>query len=75
MLMLIGMISVFIVLLIVVVGGRILISIVNRYFPGQNIKSKQGGDHTISSKTMAVLAATVAHVTGGKGVISEITKK
>ncbi|MEQ9231079.1 MAG: hypothetical protein RIF46_10385 [Cyclobacteriaceae bacterium] len=63
----IGMITVFVVLLLVVITGNILIRLVNRFVP----ESKDG----ISDKTLAVLTAAVESVTGGKGKITKIEKQ
>ncbi|MEM9324058.1 MAG: oxaloacetate decarboxylase [Bacteroidota bacterium] len=70
-LLLIGMITVFVVLLLVVLVGNLLIFFVNRYLSPQD----QDPDSTgISAKEVAVLTATVEVITQGKGVIERIEK-
>jgi len=83
MLLVVGMLTVFAILFLVVVSGQILIRIVNRYSPEQ-IKPKSAVSPLIippvtnpksePSKIAAIIAAVEA-VTGGKGRITKITKK
>ncbi len=69
-LLLIGMITVFVVLFLVVSVGNLLIYFVNRYLPVD-----QGPpDSSIPGKKVAVLTAAVEAVTQGKGVITKIEK-
>lgn len=70
-LLVIGMITVFVVLMLVVFTGNILIRIVNRYFPGQ----PQNLSSTISSQKLAAITAAVEIVTEGKGKIISIEKE
>lgn len=63
----IGMITVFVVLLLVVITGNILIRLVNRFSPA--------GQEGISKKTVAVLTAAVEAFTEGKGSITKIEKQ
>ncbi len=75
-LMVIGMISVFIVLLVVVMGGSILINFINKYYPESVISQVSNSkDSLVSPKIMAVLTAAVLQATGGKGHIDEVLKK
>ena len=71
-LLLVGMITVFVVLLLVVVTGNILIRIVNKFFP-----LISGGDQMsgISPQKIAAVTAAVETVTKGKGQIISIEKK
>lgn len=69
----IGMITVFVVLLLVVVCGNLLIKIVNKYAP-EPIAKKKLIKPLISNKEIAVLSAVVEHVTLGKGKIESIKK-
>ena len=71
-LMLIGMVTVFAILAFVVQGGKVIIFIVNRYFPEQeknSISSKGDG------RQIAVLTAVVDAITKGKGRIEKISKE
>ena len=67
-LLLIGMITVFIVLALVVAIGNLLINIINRYFaeaPSQN---------AINPKKLAAISAAVDIVSEGKAHIQKIEK-
>ena len=70
-LLLIGMITVFLVLLLVVVIGNVLISITNKFAvaPAKNITKK-----TIDNKKLAAITAAVEIVTEGKVRIEKIEK-
>ena len=71
MLMCVGMVSVFVILLIVIFGGELLIRIINKIAPEAVAKaSAQGEDPTVK----AVLQEAVAQLTGGRGQIVKITK-
>ena len=78
LLLLVGMITVFTILFLVIFTGRVLILIVNRYFPAEQISSKFETTYKTTSETdkkiVAVLEATVNQITGGKGKIEEINK-
>ncbi len=67
MLMLVGMITVFAILLIVIYGSQLLIRIVNSI-----TKEKPAGKEDPSVDD--ILAAAVAQITGGKGRIVKVTK-
>ena len=72
-LLIVGMISVFIILGIVVCIGRFLIYIVNKMesqYPDAAIKNPT----ILSRKNIAVISATVAHITKGRGVVESIKK-
>ncbi len=69
-LLIIGMITVFVVLLLVVLTGNALISIVNRLSPAAPITSQKDEE---ASKVAAITAA-VEVFTQGKGHITKIDK-
>ncbi len=80
--LLVGMITVFVILFLVVVTGQTLIRFVNRFFPGESkladSKSKPvpvfyDEDNISKSKMVAIIAAVEA-VTNGQGKISRIEK-
>lgn len=75
-LMVIGMITVAVILLLVVLTASLLIKLINRYGPDPVLKKEKVSkiEAKIDAKKLAVLAAVVEHITGGKGVIKEITK-
>ena len=66
----VGMVTVFIILLIVIYGSQGLINIVNKIVPEEQAPAKAGAD----SNTKAILEAAVAQLTGGKGHITKITE-
>ena len=79
LLLVVGMITVFIILSLVVLTGRILIWVVNNYFSPEE---KIAYDYTVPfveddvlyKKKLAAIAAAVEIATGGKGKIVKIEK-
>ena len=69
MLMVVGMVTVFLILLIVILGSRLLIAAANKLAP-EAVAAAAGPD----ASTRRVLEAAVAQLTGGKGKITNITK-
>jgi oxaloacetate decarboxylase gamma subunit len=71
-LMIVGMTTVFLILLIVIWGGKLLIKAVNQFAPEEVATPKRGSDAstTVDSTTMAVLQQVVSQITGGKGKIA-----
>lgn len=74
--MVVGMITVFCILLIVIFGSQGLISIVNKIAPEEAKPAKAGASSAQGpdAVTVSVLEAAVAQLTGGKGHITKITK-
>jgi len=68
MLMLVGMITVFCILLIVIYGSELLIKIVNSLTKEKPAEAKE------DSSVNDILSAAVAQITGGKGRIVKVTK-
>ena len=71
-LMLIGMVTVFVILTIVIYGSKLLIQIINRISPEETPKSN--GSKKEDSIHSAVLEAAVSQITGGTGHIVKITE-
>ena len=69
-LMIVGMVTVFLILLIVIFGSTLMIRIVNRIAPAETAKP---APPTLEPATRQVLEAAVAQLTGGKGRITNIT--
>lgn len=67
--MLVGMITVFLILIIVITGSRLLIRLINRIAPEQELKKSPAGEDY-----RAVFEAAVSQLTGGKGKLTKITK-
>jgi len=72
-LLVVGMTSVFVVLALIVLLGKLTLAIANRY--PEVKKAKRGRDQsTISSEIMSVLIATVDFETEGRGRVERIEK-
>ena len=69
-LMLIGMVTVFTILLIVIYGSKLLIAAINKFAPEQPKSPAKKTDDA----PVAILEAAVSQLTGGKGHIVKITK-
>lgn len=67
----IGMITVFVVLSLVVVVGNVLIKIVNRFAPLQEVALREP---EISNSKIAAIISAVEIITGGKGRITKIDR-
>ncbi len=68
----VGMITVFVVLSLVVVVGNLLIRIVNRIAPLQDVISKEAA---ISNSKIAAITSAVELLTKGKGRITKIERE
>ena len=76
-LMIVGMLTVFCILLIVINFGKLLINIVNRIAPEEEVAPKKAAAQTpaaIDSTTMSILEAAVQQITGGKGHVARARK-
>lgn len=76
-LMVVGMVTVFVILLIVINMGKLLIHLVNKYAPEEVEPQKTKAVATvqaIDANVKAVLDAAVAQITGGKGHITNIKR-
>jgi oxaloacetate decarboxylase gamma subunit len=72
-LMLVGMITVFVILSLVVISGNVLIRIVNRYFPQPSSPSPTP-QADISPAKIAAIATAIDLVSDGKARITSIEK-
>ena len=71
LLMIVGMVSVFVILVIVIYGGELLIRIVNRFAPQpQAVREAPEADPSVRE----ILEKAVAGITSGRGRIVKITK-
>jgi oxaloacetate decarboxylase gamma subunit len=76
MLMAVGMLTVFSILALVVMGGKIMIILINRFAPLPDIESPAlSGSYGIAKTKVAAITAAVETITGGKGKITEINKE
>ena len=69
-LMIVGMVTVFAVLLIIINLSKLLIKLVNKFALEENVKKdvKQNGPE-IPANIMAVIQQTVKEITNGKGTV------
>lgn len=75
--MVVGMATVFLILQIVVSGGKLLIKLVNKIAPEEVVAPKKAAaaaPATIDAGTMAVLQEVVKQITGGKGHVASAKK-
>ena len=75
-LMLVGMITVFAILLIVINLSKVLINIVNKVAPEEAPKKKVETQipTKIDSNIMAIIEAAVKELTAGKGTVTSVEK-
>ena len=75
LLFMIGMVTVFVILFIVVTGGNILIKLINKIdFDITQIEKPSSKDIGLSSSKEAVIQAVVSIITDGKGKVDKIEK-
>ena len=74
-LMIVGMVTVFAVLLIIINLSKLLIKLVNKFALEENVKKdvKQNGPE-IPATIMAVIQQAVKEITNGKGTVSNVVK-
>ena len=76
-LMVIGMLTVFAILLIVINLGKVLIKVVNAIAPEEQPAPKKAAKTAptaIDARTMAILEQAVSQITGGKGHVASARK-
>ena len=77
-LMVVGMVTVFIILMIVIQLGKWLIQIVNKVAPEETVAPKRkptpGTTTAIDAQTLAVIREAVSQITGGKGSVSKVER-
>lgn len=76
-LMIVGMATVFVILLIVINLGKLLINLVNKYAPEEAAKKPalQNAPATVDALTRSIIEQAVKAVTNGKGKVTEISKR
>lgn len=88
LLMVVGMATVFVILLIVIYLGKGLIALVNKYAPEEiivkkhvsslqaqtNLQMQTNVSESTSGSTTAAIISAVSMVTGGKGNVTKIEK-
>ena len=77
-LLVVGMLTVFAVLLIVIYLGKLLIWAVNKWAPEETVAKKVApaakAIASIDANTKAIIEATISQITGGKGRAAKIEK-
>jgi len=77
-LMIVGMLTVFAILLIVINLGKVLISVVNKIAPEEEVAPKKSAAKApaaaIDATTQAILEQVVSQITGGKGHVASARK-
>lgn len=75
-LLLVGMVTVFFILFLVVMIGNIIIRFVNKFLPGETFskKTKSKVNSTVEHKKMAAIVSAVQIVTQGKGKVVRVEK-
>lgn len=76
-LLVVGMITVFLILTIVINLGKALIVLVNKFAPAEESSPKKNptaATNSIDANTQAIIKATVDKLTNGKGTVTHITK-
>lgn len=77
LLLVVGMGTVFTILLLLIYLGKFLIALVNKYAPEEEVAAKQimpKGPLPIPSNVLAAITAAVNVVTHGKGKITKVEK-
>jgi len=77
LLLVVGMGTVFAILLLLIYLGKFLIALVNKYAPEEEVAAKQimpKGPLPIPSNVLAAITAAVNVVTHGKGKITKVEK-
>ena len=77
LLMVVGMATVFVILLIVIYLGKLLISLGNKYAPEEVVPVKQTssqGPAPVPGNILAAITAAVNVVTQGKGKVTKVEK-
>lgn len=75
-LLLVGMLTVFFILFLVVTVGNAIIQFVNKFLPEKIIlkKAKSNANNAIDKKKMAAIVSAVQIVTKGKGKVISVEK-
>ncbi len=75
-LMLIGMVTVFVIMFLIILVIQGLISLVNRVAPQEEAAKKSGsaGTEAVDALTMSIIAGAVRQITGGKGQVKTVKK-
>lgn len=77
-LMIVGMVTVFCILLIVINLSKWLIMAVNKWAPEENAtpqpQTPKASTAAVDNRTLAIIQAAVDQITGGKGSVKKVTR-
>ncbi len=76
-LMVVGMLTVFLILTLVIYLSKLLIIVVNKVAPEEGKAAKKPAAAkvtTVDANTMAVISAAVSQLTGGKGSVAKVER-
>lgn len=77
-LLVVGMLTVFLILLIVIYLGKALIVLVNKFAPAEEPAKKHAATAAspvaVDTTTQSIIRAAVSQLTGGKGQVAQIKK-
>lgn len=72
--LIVGMITVFFILWLIMQAGKMLILLTNRFSKPSIKQEHPANDHVIDPRKLAVISATVVHLTNGMGSVKQIQK-
>ena len=77
--MVVGMLTVFCILIIVILLGSLLIKLVNKFAPEEvqakkSVAAASNAVQQVDATVKSVIDAAVSQITGGKGHVTKITK-
>ncbi|HOQ58893.1 MAG TPA: oxaloacetate decarboxylase [Bacteroidales bacterium] len=75
LLMVVGMPTVFLILLIIIYLGKGLIVFVNKFVPEELIVKNKHPESGIPDRVKRIIAAAVSEATKGKGIVTTIEKR
>lgn len=75
LLLLVGMSTVFVILLIIIYLGKGLIGFVNKFVPEEQSSRRIETENGNSDKIEKIIALAVSTVTNGKGIVTTIEKR
>ncbi len=71
----VGLVTVFVVLILIIQFGKLLIFVCNKFLPEEEVAPKANSSATtIDSKVYSAICQAVSTVTGGKGTVADVKK-
>ncbi len=75
LLLVVGMSTVFLILMIIIYLGKALIAFINKYIPEEVIIKNNHSENGIPDRVKRIIAAAVSESTKGKGIVTTIEKR